>query len=177
MTDDYESEIDYPAMIDDAMRSVVKKSLIFAHKNNGMPGEHHFFISFDTTHAGVQVSPQIKQRFPEEMTIVLQHQYWDLNIQEHLFSVMLSFNNIPEKLVIPYSALTAFADPSVKFGLQFHNKPLDSEELNAIEQQILAEIEGDASFDSLMPSTGDNEDDKDGNATAEVISLDSFRKK
>ena len=113
--------IDYPGMIDSAMRHVVREALIHVDKF-GLPGDHHFFISFQTNYPGVSISPQLKARYPEEITIVVQHQFWDLKITDKQFSIMLSFNNIPEKLVVPFDALTAFADPSIKFGLQFHGK-------------------------------------------------------
>lgn len=113
--------IDYPGMIDSAMRGVVREALIHIDKF-GLPGDHHFFISFQTNYPGVSISPQLKSRYPEEITIVIQHQFWDLKITDKQFSIMLSFNNIPEKLVVPFDALTAFADPSIKFGLQFHGK-------------------------------------------------------
>lgn len=116
-----EHTIDYPSMIDSAMRGVVRDALRHVLRE-GLPGEHHFFISFNTNFPGVQMSPQLRARYPEEITIVVQHQFWDLKITEELFSIMLSFNNIPEKLVVPFDALTAFADPSIKFGLQFHGK-------------------------------------------------------
>ena len=118
MTDSY---IDYPQLIDTAMRSVVREVLRDASKN-GLPGEHHFFISFKTEFSGVSISEQLKKRYPEEMTIVLQHQFWDFKVEDNRFQVTLSFGGVPEKLVIPYAALTAFADPSVKFGLQFTQK-------------------------------------------------------
>jgi hypothetical protein len=105
------------------MRNVVREALIHVDKF-GLPGEHHFFISFQTNFPGVSISPQLKARYPEEITIVVQHQFWDLKITDKQFSIMLSFNNIPEKLVVPFDALTAFADPSIKFGLQFHGKPV-----------------------------------------------------
>lgn len=113
--------IDYPGLIDAAMRNVVREALLHVDKF-GLPGDHHFFISFQTNYPGVSISPQLKSRYPDEITIVVQHQYWDLKITDKLFSIMLSFNNIPEKLVVPFDALTAFADPSIKFGLQFHGK-------------------------------------------------------
>jgi hypothetical protein len=167
--------IDYPGMIDDAMRSVVKACLERA-AEFGLPGEHHFFVSFDTTFPGVQLSPQLKERFPQEMTIVLQHQFWDLDVGKRSFSVMLSFNNIPEKLVVPYAALTAFADPSVKFGLQFH-QPSD-EDLALFDELEEEGFDVETSFEREFTSHASNQDVKGGEqATAEVISLDSFRKK
>ena len=162
MTKDYES-FDYPALVDNAMRGVVKEVLIQADKH-GFSGEHHFYISFNTQFPGVTLSPQLKEKYPHEMTIVLQHQFWDLEITEERFSLMLSFNNIPEKLVIPFDAMTAFADPSVKFGLQFHEI-----DINHIDTQQHVDI------DTLSDSTETSvEKDEDGN---NVISIDAFRKK
>ena len=83
-----------------------------------MPGEHHFYISFNTEFPGVRISPRLREKYPEEMTIVLQHQFWDLAVTEHGFEVGLSFSNVPEKLYVPFEAVTGFFDPSVKFGLQ-----------------------------------------------------------
>jgi len=167
--------MDYPSMIDDAMRSVVKKCLERA-AEFGLPGDHHFFVSFDTTFPGADISPQLKERFPNEMTIVLQHQFWDLDVGKRGFSVMLSFNNVPEKLVVPYAALTAFADPSVKFGLQFHQPTED--DLALFEELEEEGFDVETSFEREFTSNASNQDDEDGEpATAEVISLDSFRKK
>ncbi|NBO18478.1 MAG: hypothetical protein EBV03_04480, partial [Proteobacteria bacterium] len=115
MTDDL---IHYPALIDNAMRSVVR-DVMKRVQTAGLPGEHHFYISFLTQFPGVRMSEQLKSRYPKEITIVMQHQYWDFKVEEHGFHVTLSFGGIPEKLTVPYGAMTAFADPSVKFGLQF----------------------------------------------------------
>lgn len=177
--------IDYPGMIDSAMRSVVREALIHVDKF-GLPGEHHFFISFQTNYPGVSISPQLKSRYPEEITIVVQHQFWDLKITDTQFSIMLSFNNIPEKLVVPFDALTAFADPSIKFGLQFHGKKPGSS------------MSSTGSNDSVKedpvacPATGRTANEKpsmagfeegapsDENAAAndeKVISLEAFRKR
>lgn len=112
------TNIDYTALIDEAMHIIVKKSLQIALKGK-LPGEHHFFISFITTYPGVILSNKLKHKYPKEMTIVLQHQFEELEVDNLKFSVVLSFDNIREKIVIPFVALTAFADPSVKFGLQF----------------------------------------------------------
>lgn len=163
--------LDYSTMIDDAMRGVVRIALQKVLKH-GLPSDHHFFISFNTNYTGTKISPQLHQRFPEEMTIVLQHQFWDLQVHDDYFSVMLSFNNIPEKLVIPYAALIAFADPSVKFGLQFHHKS----EAHHVMPVNRSSVEAEASFDFV----GTDEDERDGaqkEQIAEVISLDAFRKK
>lgn len=169
--------IDYPKLIDSAMRNVVRDALIHVQKF-GLPGEHHFFISFQTDYPGVQISPQLKARYPEEITIVVQHQYWDLKIARDHFSLMLSFNNIPEKLVVPLDALTAFADPSIKFGLQFHGKkaPVTSEN----EEPVACPVTGKngtekppmAAFEEEAPS----EETKAAN-DEKVISLEAFRKR
>jgi hypothetical protein len=110
--------MNYGAMMEDAMRSVVRRALAEA-AENGMPGEHHFYVTFRTTADGVDIPEFLLAQFPEEMTIVLQHQYWDLEVSEDRFTVMLSFNNNPAQLNIPFSAVAGFVDPSVKFGLQF----------------------------------------------------------
>jgi hypothetical protein len=115
MTVDY---IRYDILTQDALRAVVRTVLTDA-ATKGLPGEHHFFISFDTRADGVNLSPRLKAQYPKEMTIVLQHQFWDLIVTDERFEVGLSFSGIPERLVIPLRAITGFADPSVQFGLQF----------------------------------------------------------
>jgi hypothetical protein len=115
MTVDY---IRYDILTQDAMRSVVRTVMADA-AAKGLPGEHHFFISFDTRADGVSLSPRIKAQYPKEMTIVLQHQFWDLVVGDDRFEVGLSFSGVAERLVIPFRAITGFADPSVQFGLQF----------------------------------------------------------
>lgn len=170
--------IDYPGMIDTAMRGVVREALVHV-QQFGLPGEHHFFVSFQTGYPGVTISPQLKARYPEEITIVVQHQFWDLKITESYFSIMLSFNNIPEKLVVPFDALTAFADPSIKFGLQFHGKrPVSTTEK---EEPVACPVTGRngtekppmAAFEEEPPS-------QEGSAAAndeKVVSLEAFRKR
>lgn len=114
------SLIDYSELVDDAMHLIVKKSLqLFAESD--LRGDHHFFISFITKYPGVIISDKLRQKYPYEMTIVLQHQFEDLIIEDDYFTVVLSFDNLPEKVVVPFASLTAFADPSVKFGLQFRH--------------------------------------------------------
>ncbi len=110
--------IRYDLLVQDALRAVVRRVLTDVARD-GLPGDHHLYISFDTTSPGVRLSPRLKERYPEEMTIVLQHQFWDLIVTETYFEVGLSFNGIPERLHIPFSGLKGFFDPSVKFGLQF----------------------------------------------------------
>ena len=158
MTEDL---IQYPALIDQAMRGVVREVLKRI-QASGLPGEHHFYISFSTTYPGVKISEQLKARYPKEITIVLQHQFWDFKVEEHQFQVTLSFGGVPEKLVVPYVALTAFADPSIKFGLQFQHA--DMPEVAGLSPELPLDI----------PEQADTETD-DG--SAEIISLDSFRKK
>jgi uncharacterized protein len=123
MTVDY---IRYDILTQDALRSVVRTVLADA-AAKGLPGEHHFFVSFDTRADGVSLSARLKAQYPKEMTIVLQHQFWDLIVSEERFEVGLSFSGIPERLVIPLRAITAFADPSVQFGLQFTASGEDDE--------------------------------------------------
>lgn len=178
MTDKQEENqefIDYPGFIDQAMRGVVRRALSQVAKE-GLPGNHHFYISFATDFPGVQISPALKSRYPKEITIVIQYQFWDLDVRDDLFSVMLSFNNIPEKLVVPYRALTAFADPSIKFGLQFHAQTPqgDADMLDFSDEILPGELPAEASFDAAVPHA-DNEEPPAG--SAEVISLDAFRKK
>jgi len=110
--------IRYDLLAQEALRSVVRRVLSDVGRD-GLPGEHHFYISFDTRAPGVRLSQRMREKYPEEMTIVLQHQFWDLIVTETSFEVGLSFGGIPEKLLVPFSALKGFFDPSVKFGLQF----------------------------------------------------------
>lgn len=117
--------IDYSSLVDNAMHLIVRKSLeIFA--NNHFNTDHHFFISFVTKYPGVTISDKLRVKYPYEMTIVLQYQFEDLEVQEDSFSVVLTFDGQKEKVVVPFASLTAFADPSVKFGLQFRHVEEDS---------------------------------------------------
>jgi hypothetical protein len=110
--------IRYDILTQEALRGVVQRVLADAAKN-GLPGEHHFYVSFDTRADGVRISPRLLAQYPEEMTIVLQHQFWDLVVTDAGFEVGLSFGGIPERLVVPFAAVKGFFDPSVQFGLQF----------------------------------------------------------
>ena len=120
------TEIDYEAFQQDAMRGVVRAVLSQIVKT-GLPGEHHFYISFMTQAPGVILSKRLKEKYPHEMTVVLQHRFWDLIISEDRFEVKLTFDGIPERLVIPYRSIKVFIDPSVKFGLQFEDASSDRE--------------------------------------------------
>ena len=108
----------YDRLVEGALRGVMIEALTRASRK-GLPGAHHFCISFRTDHPGVRISADLNARYPDEMTIVLQHQFWDLAVGEEAFEVSLSFDTVRERLIVPFEAVTAFADPSVKFGLQF----------------------------------------------------------
>jgi hypothetical protein len=110
--------IRYDLLTQQALRGVVK-TVLFDAKKKGLPGEHHFYISFDTRADGVTLSQRLRAQYPEEMTIILQHQFWDLSVTEDGFEVGLSFGGIPERLTVPFEAIKGFFDPSVQFGLQF----------------------------------------------------------
>jgi hypothetical protein len=110
--------IRYDLLVQDALKGVVRRVLGNAMRE-GIPGEHHFYLSFRTREKGVRISQTLRDKYPEEMTIVLQHQFWDLSVNDHAIEVGLSFSGVPEKLVIPFDAISGFFDPSVQFGLKF----------------------------------------------------------
>lgn len=116
----------YDLMVQDALKGVVRKILTEAGRD-GLPGEHHFYVTFRTGAPGVRLSQRLRDKHPEEMTIVLQHQFWDLNVSEHAFEVGLSFSGVPERLLVPFDALTTFFDPSVQFGLKFETQEAPQE--------------------------------------------------
>jgi hypothetical protein len=166
-------ELRYDKMVEEALRGVVRDSLVFA-VEHGLPGEHHFYITFRPHHPDVVLADHLKARHPDEMTIVLQHQFWDLEVNEDGFSVTLSFSGKPEKMVIPFSAVTGFADPSAKFGLQFQAIPGDDDEDDM-------DIDG---FDLQPPppaaaaaDTGDKPEPPPAGGDGNVVALDKFRKK
>jgi hypothetical protein len=115
-----ESTIDYEGLAQEAMRGVVRKVIANTAKS-GLAGDHHFYISFDTEAPGVSLSKRLKEKYPREMTIVLQHRFWDLAVTEERFEVKLTFDGIPERLVVPFASIKVFFDPSVRFGLQFED--------------------------------------------------------
>lgn len=159
----------YDRMVEEALRNVVREALAGVSKN-GLPGEHHFYISFLTTHDGVEIPDYLRKQYPEEMTIVLQYQFFGLKIEQEFFSVMLSFNNVRERLQIPFAAITTFADPAVNFALQFQSMREGDEgddDANAIE------VEGGNDDTATKADKKPKVDEKKG----EVISLESFRKK
>ena len=175
-TPEVEDLIRYDVLAQEAFRGVVKKVLQEVART-GLPGDHHFYITFDTQYAGVRMSSRMREKYPEEMTIVVQHQFWDLETTDHGFSIGLSFDNIPEALSIPYSAIRGFFDPSVQFGLQFEavEEPDEEDAATAVETGALPsppELENLTSGSAESEATEAEEE-----SSAEVVSLDAFRKK
>jgi hypothetical protein len=130
-----EPTIDYETLAQDAMRGVVRNVLLQAAKQ-GLPGDHHFYISFDTTAPGVILSKRLKDKYPHEMTIVLQHRFWDLSVQDDGFEVKLTFDGIPERLVVTFASIRVFFDPSVRYGLQFEDLDGEPETTEDISQRF-----------------------------------------
>ncbi|MCR9213125.1 MAG: ClpXP protease specificity-enhancing factor SspB [Proteobacteria bacterium] len=157
-----DDEINYNDMVEKALLEVVRESLRHVAKN-GLPGDQHFYITFKTHFPGVDLPSHLAERYKDDMTIVLQHQFWDVIVEQDYFSVDLSFNHNRETLTIPFAALTAFADPSVQFGLQFTSTLPDQEDSSVTETEAAPEEE----------ATEDQQESKPG----EVIALDAFRKK
>ena len=153
--------MNYEALAQDALRGVAKAALKRAAAPDGLPGSHHFYITFKTEAPGVSGPPDILGKYPDEMTIVLQHQYWDLAPGETFFTVTLKFGGEPQKLSIPYAAVTRFYDPSVQFLLQFEAPAIEAEKKPARRVRTAPE------------STGEIEPDNE----PKVVSLDQFRKK
>ena len=151
----------YDMMVEEALRGVVSKALQHAAKH-GLPNGHHFYITFKTGRHDVDIPVFLKEHYPEEMTIVLEHQFWDLKIHEREFEVALSFNYKRERLLIPFNAITAFSDPSVKFGLQF-------QEIQISKDQAI----NDDKLDTRDPEKQDSAEKSSG----EVVSLEKFRNK
>lgn len=148
-------EMRYDLLAQEALRGVIRSSLKRAADPRGLPGQHHFYITFKTRAFGVSIPEDLAAKYPDEVTVVLQHQYWDLKVEDERFSIMLKFGGVPKKLVVPYYAVTRFYDPSVQFLLQFDPpetvQPLPAPEA---EPEAAAEDEG-----------------------PKVVSLDQFRKK
>lgn len=144
--------IRYDLLAQEALRSVVRRVLLDVARG-GLPGEHHFYISFDTRAPGVRLSQRMREKYPEEMTIVLQHQFWDLQVTDVSFEVGLSFGGIPERLLVPFSALKGFFDPSVKFGLQFELAPPEDDLMEPDELPVEPPRSANAPA-ALKPSRG-----------------------
>ncbi|HVZ13388.1 MAG TPA: ClpXP protease specificity-enhancing factor SspB [Bauldia sp.] len=181
-----EDLIRYDILAQDALRGVVRKVLSEVART-GLPGEHHFFISFATTAPGVRLSTRLLSQYPEEMTIVLQHQYWDLVVTEHALEVGLSFNGVPERLLIPFSAIKGFADPSVGFQLQFavvaapaaatEEVPAETKPLAAPAPVVALEKKAEATPKSVEKAEKKEQEEAEAHPAAQVVSLDAFRKK
>ncbi len=160
-----EEMLRYDKMVEGALRGVVRQAVeeVVA---SGLPGDHHFYITFMTDYPGVEIPAYLRERYPGEMTIVLQYQFYDLKVDREKMSVTLSFNNVPERLVIPLAAVSIFADPSVNFALQF--QPMgDGDEGD----------DTDGTPDGSGGGSGGAKPKKSDQTTGEVVSLDQFRKK
>ncbi|WP_424833725.1 SspB family protein [Ruegeria sp.] len=151
-------DIDYGTLMHTAMRGLIKTVLTDVSKN-GLPGAHHFFITFDTRQDGVELADWLRQRYPDEMTIVMQHWFENLEVGEDGFAITLNFGDAPEPLYIPYLAIKTFVDPSVEFGLRFESTEDEEEEPQIHEETIEVEPE-----------------EEEPHHDADVVSLDSFRK-
>jgi uncharacterized protein len=168
----------YDLLAQDALRGVVRSALAQV-AVSGLPGDHHLFIAIDTRHSQVQISDRLRQKYPEEITIVLQHQFWNLEVRETEFSVELTFDNVLEKLVVPYTAIKGFFDPAVQFGLQFEIKPPAETDVAEGEAAVepppakAARKAGAASGGGTEPGPAK---DPEGDGP-KVVSLDQFRKK
>ncbi len=174
MADD---QIRYDILAQDALRGVMRKVLAEVSRT-GLPGNHHFFITFLTNAPGVRISSRLRERYPEQMTIVLQFQYWDLKVTDAGFEVGLSFSDTPEKLEVPFSAVRGFYDPSVNFELEFDVKtdvaaaPPQPEKLQTTAAPKA--IKPAKTAETASEETADGDANRAG---AEVVSLDAFRKK
>jgi hypothetical protein len=177
----------YDALVDDALRSVVRRVLTQV-AEKGLPGSHHFYISFRSGDPGVVLPDYLRAKYPEEMTIVLQHQYWDLILGPNHFEVTVSFNKQQERIRVPFAALSAFVDPSVRFGLQFDRKdkpalpadkpaaPATATPLPAPEKRpSLGAPAGEAKAETAAKPG--EEPAKAEDAASKIVKLDSFRKK
>jgi hypothetical protein len=170
--------MNYEALAQDALRGVAKAARKRAASPEGLPGAHHLYVTFKTDAAGVSGPNDLLSRYPDEMTIVLQHQYWNLHVHDDRFEVELSFDNVPEHLVIPFDAVKGFLDPAVQFGLQFEAqaapaRPREVEQPKTAAMLKQNQPEPDA---TMSGDTGDTEDPAQGEP-AKVVSLDQFRKK
>ncbi len=174
MIDEDSDILRYDLWIEDALRGVIRRSLTTV-EEMGLPGDHHFYITFRTDHPDVDIADWLRAEYPEEMTIVLQHQFDSLIVTEEGFSIKLRFGGRPEHLAVPFDAITSFADPSVSFGLQLKSVDLEDEEDDG-EELTPEELGIDPA--AKLNDTGLESDDDDGEKkTGEVIALDSFRKK
>ncbi|MBS0531550.1 MAG: hypothetical protein JSS22_19495 [Proteobacteria bacterium] len=167
--------IRYDVLARDALRGVLRQVLVDA-AAHGLPGEHHFFITFLSKADGVKISPRLLAQYPEEMTVILQHQFWDLTVTDDRFEVGLSFGGIPERLVVPFSAIKSFFDPSVQFGLQFEPAETGTPAANLPATPSPSAVAVPAA--PSVPASAETKDEPSKpNEGAEVVRLDRFRKK
>jgi hypothetical protein len=175
MADDH---IRYDILAQEALRGVMRKVLAEVART-GLPGNHHFFITFLTGAPGVRISSRLRERYPEQMTIVIQFQYWDLKVSDTGFEVGLSFSDVPERLEIPFSAVRGFYDPSVNFELEFDVKAEAEPTLEAEAAPVALAPEKKAESKKKQPAEEKAEAAPEPSASkgADVVSLDAFRKK
>jgi len=176
-----EETLRYDIWVEEALRSVIKKTLIHV-AAHGLPGDHHFYISFLTQDKGVTIPGRLRAQHPNDMTIVLQYQYDNLQADEDAFSVSLSFGGIKERLVIPYASVISFADPSVNFALQLKMLPMGDDEEGYEDEDEHFDAEHLNFLDETRRENGEkkasaHDDDDDEPKTGEIITLDAFRKK
>ncbi len=187
-----QDHIRYDILAQDALRSVIRKVLSEVASTGALPGEHHFFITFMTHAPGVRISSHLREKYAEQMTIVIQHQFWDLKVTESYFEIGLSFSDKPEKLHIPFAAVRGFYDPSVNFELEFDTMIADNEDSPAVglvspehseisrdpvnSDEEGAEVPDDADAEAADAYEELTEDESE-KAGADVVSLDAFRKK
>lgn len=165
------SEIPYGALVERALREVViREALRVAASADGLPGEHHFYVRFKTKALGVDMPESLRQQYPDEMTIVLRHRFWDLDVGDTYFSVGLSFGGVPATLRIPYGAITRFEDPHAEFAVQLAPTAETTEAIRVIPRELAMDPE------PSEPSI-DAEDAHEESSTADVVSLDQFRRK
>jgi hypothetical protein len=158
-----ESLIPYDEIVQDALRAVVGRVLREVEQSGGLPGEHHFYITFKTRNPGVSIPKHLLERFPDEMTIVIQHRFWDLRVEEDSFTVGLSFGGVPATLHVPFAAVTQFHDPAVEFALTFH---ADAAEEPSEEHEAAENDPSEAEAPAKKKDDGSN-----------VVSVDFTRKK
>ncbi len=168
--------IGYQALTDAALRGVVRDALKRIEKS-GLIGAHHFYLTFKTHADGVDIPEFLKEQYPDEMTIIIQHQYWALKVKEDYFEVTLTFKKLPAPLHIPFSALTAFFDPGVQFGLQFRAEGEGTAAKPAIAPVVPAPAPETAEAEAPEPVAPTPKPAAEKPAPGEVVSLDSFRKK
>jgi len=160
--------IRYDVLARDALRGVLRRVLTDA-AEHGLPGDHHFFITFLSTAEGVKLSPRLLAQYPEEMTVILQHQFWDLTVTEDRFEVGLSFGGVAERLVVPFNSIKSFFDPSVQFGLQFEPADAPAASLPAVPAPAAPTVP--------TPAIENKDEPAKPSEGAEVVRLDRFRKK